>query len=237
MSEEFWLNNPLILMNKKYIYNIIPSSNNTLISNLNTITRVVIFLSFIGYTLTRSIKILISAIITIAIIIVMYKTKCNKNDSNNKYKKEKKEKLKTILKEGFSMNGTGMGLGRGLNKRQSTQPVTANKYSPTKENPFMNVQMQEYKYKPTREESQPSANPNIEDEINEKVKESLDPRLFQNLGDNIEFNHSMRSFHTTPNTQIPNNQKEFAEFCYGNMSSCKEDSIECVKNNYRWTTP
>ena len=32
----------------------------------------------------------------------------------------------------------------------------------------------------------------------------------------------MRNFYTMPNTQIPNNQKKFAEFCYGNMPSCKD---------------
>ena len=34
-----------------------------------------------------------------------------------------------------------------------------------------------------------------------------------------------------PNTKIPNDQKKFAEFCYGNMGSCKDgDDIECSKN-------
>jgi len=41
----------------------------------------------------------------------------------------------------------------------------------------------------------------------------------------------MRNFHTMPNTQIPNNQRSFAEFCYGNMASCKDgDDISCTKN-------
>ena len=29
----------------------------------------------------------------------------------------------------------------------------------------------------------------------------------------------------------PNNQKEFAQFCYGNMASCKDGDVEqCLKN-------
>ena len=40
----------------------------------------------------------------------------------------------------------------------------------------------------------------------------------------------MRNFHSMPNTTIPNNQKGFAEFCYGNMQSCKDgDSEQCNK--------
>ena len=59
-------------------------------------------------------------------------------------------------------------------------------------------------------------------------------RLFQDLGDNFVFNQSMRNFYSTPSTTIPNDQKGFAEFCYGNMSSCKEgDTIQCSKNNRR----
>ena len=42
----------------------------------------------------------------------------------------------------------------------------------------------------------------------------------------------MRNFYAMPNTQIPNNQKDFAEFCYGNMPSCKDgDYFQCEKNN------
>ena len=41
----------------------------------------------------------------------------------------------------------------------------------------------------------------------------------------------MRNWYSTANTQIPNNQKGFAEFCYGDMpSTCKEgDSLACIK--------
>ena len=31
----------------------------------------------------------------------------------------------------------------------------------------------------------------------------------------------MRNFHTMPNTKIPNEQRRFAEFCYGNMAFVK----------------
>ena len=55
---------------------------------------------------------------------------------------------------------------------------------------------------------------------------------YQDLGDNLAFEHSMRNFYAMPNTTIPNNQKEFAEFCYGNMPSCKDgDYFQCEKNN------
>ena len=46
----------------------------------------------------------------------------------------------------------------------------------------------------------------------------------------------MRTWYATPNTTIPNDQKGFAEFCYGNMTSCKEagGGLACSKDNPRW---
>ncbi len=47
----------------------------------------------------------------------------------------------------------------------------------------------------------------------------------------------MRNFYAMPNTKIPNNQKDFAMFCYGNMPSCKEGSaLQCSKNNALFRT-
>ena len=68
--------------------------------------------------------------------------------------------------------------------------------------------------------------------MNQKAKSKTDKRLFKNLGDNISFENSMRNFYAMPNTQIPNNQRDFALFCYGNMPSCKDgDGLQCSKNN------
>ena len=68
--------------------------------------------------------------------------------------------------------------------------------------------------------------------INQKAKN--DDRLFKDLGDNLSFQNNMRNFHSMPNTTIPNGQKAFAEFCYGNMPSCKDgDNEQCSKINRR----
>jgi hypothetical protein len=42
---------------------------------------------------------------------------------------------------------------------------------------------------------------------------------------------SMRQWYSTPNTKVMNDQKEFAEFCYGDMISCKEgNELACTRN-------
>ena len=59
-------------------------------------------------------------------------------------------------------------------------------------------------------------------------------KLFSNLGDSVEFEHSMRNFHAMPNTRIENDQAAFAKFCYGDMRSCKEgDEFACSRNSSR----
>ena len=93
---------------------------------------------------------------------------------------------------------------------------------------------------PKRKPAAPSFNPAVEEDINEKTKQQIinnnggNENLFKNLGDNVIFNHSMRNFYSTANTRIPNDQTAFAEFCYGDMPSCKEgNSFACEKNNFR----
>ena len=48
-------------------------------------------------------------------------------------------------------------------------------------------------------------------------------------------NGAKMEFYTTPNTTIPNDQNAFANYCYGDMISCKEGNpTACERNNARW---
>ena len=71
-------------------------------------------------------------------------------------------------------------------------------------------------------------------------EDKIDSRLFRDLTDNLSFEQSMRSFNSTPNTRIPNDQTAFAEYCYGNMISCRGgDEVACARNisAERWIDP
>jgi len=212
----FWLENPNILLNKKHITDIWPNNDFGLAQKLNAITRLIIILTILGYFLTKSPYIPVSAIVSLIILVIIYKSKGPKGIRRgikegfvNSYKKEPAN-IKHILEKEFTM--------------------------PTKKNPAMNILMSEYKENPTRKPAAPAYNDEVHAEINEKAQKQ-DKRLFANLGDNLAFENSMRNFHAMPNTQIPNNQREFAEFCYGNMPSCKEGSaLQCTKNNALFRT-
>lgn len=215
MTNNFWLNDPLILLDKNKMLNLIPNKNETIDEKLNAITRTIILISLLGYAFTQSPKILSSLFVSLIVIIMYYKYK-----STMKTKKQI-----TLMNEGFS-------------NPEFYNTIKSEFTTPTKNNPMMNVMLPEIHKKPIRKQAAPSFTKPVENEINEKVKEGLDPRLFKDLGDNIVFENSMRSFYTMPNTDIVNDQKAFAEFCYGNMPSCKEgDGMACDKKNYRYTNP
>jgi len=57
-------------------------------------------------------------------------------------------------------------------------------------------------------------------------------KLFADLADEFDFEQSMRPFYSTASSTIPNDQKAFAEFCYGSMISCKDGNMfACARNN------
>ena len=203
----FWLENPNILLNKNYITEIWPNSSFDLGRKLNAITRIIIIMAILGYFLTKSHLIPISAFVSLVVLVIIYKSKRNvvhKEGFKNKHKEEV-ENLKNLMHKEFTV--------------------------PEKNNPVMNVLMNEYKENPNRKPAAPSYNEEIHEKINENAQ-SKNNKLYKNLGDNLNFENSMRNFYTMPNTQIPNNQKDFALFCYGDMPSCKEgDSLQCEKNN------
>jgi uncharacterized membrane protein YbaN (DUF454 family) len=210
-SIEFWINDPHIIFNNKYLFDIYPKENMSRVEKFNAISRLIIFLTIFVLFISRDYKIIIFSIIILsAIIIVFYFL--NKKDNST---------------ENFSNNNL-------------YETYKHNFTNPEINNPLMNVMLPEIQDAPNRKQGAPAYNDKVKDLINESTKnivkknfkdDNIDERLFNDLGDKIEFENSMRHFFTNPNTTIPNNQKEFAEFCYGNMASCKDGNNKDCKNN------
>jgi hypothetical protein len=229
-STPFWINDPYILLNKDDITDIWPMPLMSIEQKLNAISRIVILLSILGFLITKNINIVFTGLITLAIFVMIYKlqyqNKPDDNVNNDTSDQKKKEgfvnsKLYNVLKPDLT--------------------------TPTINNPMMNVLLPEISYNPTREQAAPAYNPAVEKEINRSTEvatvidfepktiseaEKIRKKLFADLGDKYEFDDSMRSFYTNPNTTIPNDQAGFAEFCYGTMISCKEgNEFACQRFN------
>ena len=186
--EQFWFNQPNVLLKKENITNIIPRHDQTLEEKLNAITRLILLIAILGHTYVGgSLKVLYILCIALTIIVLIYKT------SNRK------------SAEAFST----------CSKIENLKESISNT-RPTPDNPMMNVMLPEIVDNPQRPEASRAYCPKVDAKINSAVRENLDKKIFRDLGDEIEFDTSMRQFYTTPNTMIPNDQKGFAEFCFGN---------------------
>ena len=250
----FWINDPTILLNKNYLGEIWPTSSMTYEQKLNSITRLVVIVTVLGYLITFSTKILISGIITMVVIIFLYQ-----------FRKHKVTKAIFQSKEGFDVNGDT--IPSLYNEKQNfnsetyynspitiTNPETLETYlkadfqEGTKKNPFSNVLLTEYLDDPNRKAAPPAFNVDVDEDITKKVKKSVqfmnpgikntNKQLYSSLTDQIYLDQSNRSFFSTANTKIPNDQGAFANFLYGDMPSGKEDTeegkIQAVKDNYRY---
>jgi hypothetical protein len=62
----------------------------------------------------------------------------------------------------------------------------------------------------------------INDKVKKQISKNIDPRIFQGVNNEMDLEYSMRNFYTNPSTTIPNDQKGFSEFLYGDMISAKE---------------
>jgi len=196
MKQSFWIYNPLILIDKRYIKDIFPLDSMKESEKLNALTRLTIMLSIISYIITNSIYTIVSCVISIVAIVLFHK--------------------KMDCGEGMS-DYTNMDI-----MKNECELV-----NPKETNPMMNVLLTDIADNPNRCAAKPSYSPEVKSNIDESAKASIisgnaDERLFRSTDDEMQYDFSMRNFHTTPNTEIPNAQTKFAEWCYGDMPSRKE---------------
>jgi hypothetical protein len=240
MSTPFWSNEPTILLNKEYIFDFWPSSNMMYEQKLNAITRLIIVISILGYVLTMSPRILIAGIVTLALIMILYKMR--------------KQKLtKELMKESFAVRDEAE---KNTAFSTTTNPVTLETIlktefkEGTKRNPFSNVLLTDIVDEPNRKSAPPSFNPDVDEEITKDVKRAVQlmnpgikntsKQLYGDLYENFNLDQSNRVFFSTANTKVANDQGAFAKYLYSDMKysgkeSTPEGAIARVQDNYRYT--
>jgi hypothetical protein len=241
MTTPFWLNEPTILFNKENIIQVWPSQQMTFESKLNAITRIVIIMSILGFIFTRNCNLIIIGIVTLAIIVTLYKLRKQSLVSS------------LIKKEGFtvnpSMQPSSLAPASMLRDPVTLKNVLRSEFHPTtKKNPFGNVLLTDIMDTPNRKAAAPSFNPDVYDDIDSAVKKQtqmLNPgiintnkQLYGDLKDNYDLDNSMMRFYSTANTRVANDQGAYAEYLYGNMPSGKssgpDGAFARVQDNYRY---
>jgi len=240
MTITFWSNDPLILFNKDYIFEVMPKQGMSYEQKMNSITRLIIYIAFLGYILTTSIKLVLVCLVILFFIFILYKVR-----------------QQNIINEGFNNNeDTSPKVYNSLmTSNNITNPQTLETFSKkefkegNKKNPFSNVLLTDIMDDPDRNAAPPAFNPEIDENITKNIKKSVqhmnpgikntNKQLFSDLTDNFYLDQSNRSFYSTANTRVSNDQTAFGEYLYGNMPSSKESNaggaMQRVKDSYRYT--
>ena len=227
-TTNIWFKHPLVLFKKGHINKIWPRENMNKNEKINAISRLVIILTILGFLVSHTYNFLLTGVITLGVIAILYYTREYKNehDDNN-------------------MGNAKQNPIEGFTNAQVYKSLKNNFTNPTNKNPLMNVLLPEIQDEPKRKMAAPAYNRAVEKEINEDTKNMIvsnfdnDPeikkKLFSSLGDSFEFeDFGQHNFYATANTRIPNDQKGFADFCYGDMVSGKEgNDFALMKNNPR----
>jgi hypothetical protein len=218
----FWTENPNILFNKEYILEFFPTDEMSYSQKLNAITRTVILLTLISYACTQQVRILIIGTMTLGAIYFLYV-----------YRKQERKKLEHFENPALEVLKDA--------KFDSTGVFD----TPTSSNPMSNILLPDIDFNPMKKPAPPTSSEDTKSLILESAKQlvaeanpgqpDITEKLFTNLGDQLTFEQSMQQFISNPSTTIPNDQTAFAEFCYGNMISCKEgNGFACARNLDRY---
>lgn len=191
----FWVNEPTILFNQKYITQLWPYSYLTYEEKLNAITRFVILITILGYMLLNRIIIIVLGLIIIGLIVLLNNKKEGMNSPyygvNDQQSIEQNNPFGNVLMTDYKYNP---------NKKSANQD-----YTPDLEQ-SINKKIKEFIVQEN----------NDNNEIN---------NLFNNVGDQFTFEQNNRQFYTNPSTTIPNNQDDFLSFCFGTLPSEKPLTI------------
>lgn len=241
MTISFWINEPTILFNKEYIFELWPTTDMCYEQKLNAITRLVILITILGYILTMSKRVLLVGSVTLVIIFVLFKMR-------------KQKITKEMVNEGFLNQQPKEPIinnGPAYINPVTLESVLRTEFKEgTKKNPFSNVLLTQIEDDPERKSAPPSFNVDVDEDITKNVKRSVqmmnpgikntNKQLFGDLWQQFELDQSNRQFFSTPNTRVqPGDQSSFGQFLYGTMPSGKESTPEGafarVQDNYRYT--
>ena len=240
----FWSNDPTVLFNKDYIFELWPTVNMCYEQKLNAITRLIILITILGYILTMSSRIIFVGILTLVLIFILFNMR-------------KKKLTKGMMSEGFLVQGSGSGSGSGSSGNSSdTNAIPLDKIlkyeykEGNKKNPFSNVLLTEIMDSPDRKAAPPAFNVDVDEDITKNIKRSVqfmnpdikntNKQLYGDLWQNFELDQSNRAFYSTANTKVSNDQGAFAQFLYNDLKYSSKEStaagaISRVKDSYRYT--
>lgn len=231
----FWTENPNVLFQSEYMFEFFPVESMTYSQKLNAITRAIILVSIFLFAVSRNWNILFVFAATMAAVSLVY------------YNHTPKKKVRFSPDRNYDMvenfENPSHGLARYTIEKEGVafNPDVFDNSTPT--NPFSNVLITDYEYNPQKKPAPASYNQSNSNTILTQAKEfvktanpdqpDIADKLFKDLGEELQFEQSMRPFYSNPATTVPNDQEAFADFCYGSMVSCKEGNMFACSRQYQ----
>jgi len=241
MTISFWINDPSILFNKEYIFELWPTKDMCYEQKLNSITRLVILITILGYVLTMSTRVLTVGVLTIVVIFVLFTMR-------------KQKITNEMINEGFKndYNNDRSNDSPSYVNPETLESVLKSDYKEgNRKNPFSNVLLTQISDDPERKSAPPAFNISVDENITKNVKKSVqmmnpdikntNNQLYGDLWQNFELDQSNRVFFSTPNSRVePGDQTALGQYLYNNLKysakeSTPEGAIARVQDSYRYT--
>lgn len=262
---DIWINNPTVLLDKNTLFEIWPTQQMCYERKINAMSRLIIFLTILGFILTRSMKIVVVGFITLFVIYLFYYQNWYKYNKNNKEGFGSGDgssadyipmvNVNTAKSNDSDTNNTNNN-NKTNNSSEDGTPlkefVKENYQRGTKTNPLGNVLLTDIMDNPDRLSASPSFNPSVSTDIRNNVKKMVqmlnpgikcsDKQLFNNLYDNFDLDQSNRVFNSTANTRVVNDQGAFGKWLYSDTiysgkENTPEGAIARVQDNARFIDP
>jgi len=216
----FWTENPQVLFDDaKDFFPFSEESRHCSTIALNSLTRFSVYLGILLVLLTRNnMYIGIPVLGAILAIGLFYNMK-----SQGTLRKGILPTLTPAIHEGFVAEpqaSKNIVAGSSMADKVLEDVIgVRNRTSPTSENPFMNVLMNEISEYPKK----PPAKYNASGDVKQKLEDRFEVKMYGDPGDIWGRNQSQREFYTTPSTSIPNDRDSFQNWLYRIPGkTCKE---------------
>lgn len=214
-NDTFWLNNPSILV-KSYLQ-FIPTKSMDINQRYNAITLFCLYAFILMIIFRKPLVWMYFPIIVIIILILLNIT------ATQKKLETKTEPFDTVVESGYIDSNDELRFNRVTGRLTKEPDVTYSCRAPTKDNPFMNPSVVDYNT------DAPEACNSDDETINNSITKAFTSDLYMDVDDAFNKLNSQRQFYTVPNTAIPNNQGDFANWLYRSPVTCKEDQEQCLR--------
>lgn len=236
-NTQLWYKDANILL--KDVNELWPLSSMSVNQQVNALVRSFILITSLGYLITYNTLYLLTGILLIALVSFLGYAK-----ENNLIKNSTNPFLNNFLggnrplQENFIPSMDSKVVEEEIKAKYETDKDNHTFTKPTPKNPMGNVLLTEINNDPMKPPPPPSYLKDVEKSINDNTQQmimdlnpSMDKRLFEDLGDSLVLDRSMRQFYSMP----VNDQGAFAQFLYGSMTSCKEGhETACHRSAFRY---